>query len=410
MTELTVTRFRHFGGGTILALSLLAGCSAHWQFDPFQKAEQDAATAGQTADAERSRPHAMLAAARASRINMFGDLESGEGNQYFTRAAVSLKRHTFDEVGQDTDPDLDGTGHRLVFSSTRHNSNPDLYIKTTDGVAVTQLTSDPASDIQPKYSPDDTMVAFASNRAGNWDIWMISADGGQPVQVTSSLADEVHPSWSPDGSRLTYCSLPPEGGQWELWISDATAGGVQKFIGYGLFPEWSPYDDTIVYQRSRERSTRWFSVWTIKLVDGEPRYPTELAAGAFQAMILPTWSADGRYIAFASTDAPPTPGVTIDATDAQFDIWIMTADGRAKTRLTDGHVPSYAPTFSVDGRIYFASNRTGQDNIWSVLPPGAAVTASLAPIPMDINGEENPTPITSSLEDGTQTASRRDGP
>ena len=123
----------------------------------------------------------MLAAVRAREISMFGDVSDGRGRDYFTRAAGSMRQHTFTELGADTDADIDADGRRMVFSSTRHNIYADLYIKSIDGVAVTQLTSDPSSDIQPSFSPSGEHVAFASDRSGNWDIWIISAEGGQPV-------------------------------------------------------------------------------------------------------------------------------------------------------------------------------------------------------------------------------------
>jgi TolB protein len=153
-------------------------------------------------------------------------------------------------------------------------------------------------------------------------------------------------------------------------VADASAGGTRRFIGYGLFPEWSPTGDSIVYQRARERGTQWFSIWTLTMVDGEPRYPTEVAASATQAMILPTWSPDGRRIAFAATSRDGGAGAPLgDGADSgTFDIWIMQADGSGKSRLTDGHTFNASPAFSPDGRIFFTSNRSGHENIWSLIP------------------------------------------
>ena len=320
---------------------------------------------------------AMLAAARSNQISMFGDLPQSSRTAFTTRASVSLMQHTFSEVGADFDPDIEPGGRRMVFASTRHSVLSDLYIKSIDGVAVTQLSSDPSSDIQPVFSPDGQRVAFASNRTGNWDIWIISVDGGAPVQVSNDPGDDVHPSWSPDGKRLVFCSLPANGGQWELWTADAVAGAHRRFIGYGLFPTWSPTDDTILFQRARERGSRWFSVWTLKLVDGEPRYPTEVASSAREAVILPAWSKDGRRIAYASSATLPAVMARPDlrGTNEVFDIWVMDLDGRNKIRLTDGHTANFAPTFSADGRIFFVSSRSGHENIWSLRPgtvPGEA--------------------------------------
>jgi len=313
---------------------------------------------------------AVLAAARTNNLSLFGDLPGTGDVTYYSRSAIALRQHTFTEVGTDFDADIDPSGKRMVFASTRHHISPDLYIKGVDGVAVTQLTADPAPDIQPAYSPDGQRVAFASQRSGNWDIWMIGVDGGPPVQVTRSPADEVHPSWSPDGTSLVFCSLPAVGGQWELWITDALSGSSNRFIGYGLFPEWSPTGDRIVFQRARERGSRWFSIWTLTLVDGEPRYPTEVSASVTEAMIVPTWSADGSQIAFSSTPTvPPPPIAGLGVSENQlFDIWVMDGDGRNKTRLTDGHTANHAPVFSNDGRIFFTADRSGHDNIWSLVP------------------------------------------
>ena len=314
-------------------------------------------------------PEPLLAAARDRQITHFGELPDRGRVPYYTRAAASLLRHTFVEEGSDYDPDLDATGERMVFCSTRHTPNPDLYIKHILGTAVTQLTSDPSSDIHPAFSPDDTRVAFASNRGGNWDIWIVGTEGRQPIQVTQGPADEVHPNWSPDGKRLVFCSLPAGGGQWELWLASAEAGATKRFIGYGVFPEWSPISDEIVYQRARERGSRWFSIWTLKLVDGEPRYPTEIVFSADFAAIAPTWSVDGTKLAFCAVASMPPPDADFATPEDTSDIWIVNVDGTYRVRLTDGHSRNFGPVWSKQGRVVFTSTRSGHENVWSIMPP-----------------------------------------
>ena len=321
-------------------------------------------------DPVEPRPHPMLAAARANQVSLFGDVQGSQTASFASRSAISLKQHTFSEIGSDYDADIDRIGKHVCFSSTRHSLQPDLYLKSVDGVAVTQLTSDPSSDIQPEFSPDGSRIAFTSNRSGNWDIWVMDVHGSQPIQVTDGVADDVHPSWSPDGTEICYSSLPPDRAQWELWIADARAGATKRFIGYGLFPEWSPIGDQILYQRARERGSRWFSIWTLNMVDGEPRYPTEIAASPNEALILPTWSPDGQQIAFTTTSTVPAESTSAPAIGEVLDVWLINADGRGRVRLTDGFTVNYAPVFAPDGRVFFTTGRAGHENIWSVLPAG----------------------------------------
>ena len=313
-----------------------------------------------------------------SAITLFGEIPDVPVYDFESRAAVSLRQHSFPSEGSDFDPSVDRYGHQMVFSSTRHSLTPDIYMKDVDGVAVTQMTTDPASDIHPCLSSDGRRLAYASDRSGNWDIWVVSIDGHQPIQVTTSESHEVHPTWSPDGKYLVFCSMPERGGQWELWLASPEEGAVKKFIGYGLFPEWAPNTDTILYQRARRRGSRWFSLWTLKIVNGEPRMPTEILSSPEHAMILPTWSPDEKQIAYVAVENVPSVTQGTRNPMQRADVWMVDTDGRGKVRLTDGIGANYAPTWSKEGRIFFTSDRTGdgkREAIWSVIPLRAPMAA-----------------------------------
>ncbi|MCH7701272.1 MAG: PD40 domain-containing protein [Planctomycetes bacterium] len=325
----------------------------------------------------RAQPTPRLAVAGDPHITLFGELPGVRTASYSANSNVSLYQHTYPAEGADFDPDVDPLGERLVFASTRHSMQPDLYVQRVFGTAVTQLTADPAADVQPVFSPDGRRVAFASDRGGAWDIWVIGVDGSPPVQITDSPGDELHPSWSPDGTQLAYCRRPANGGPWELWITSVASGGRQRFIGYGLFPEWSPFGDTLVYQRARERGSHWFGIWTIELIDGEPRYPTEVASSSTGAFIVPTWSPDGLRIAFGAVPATPPGKGSAGPEEQRSDIWIVDREGGRRFRLSDGRGVSFSPVWAVTGRVFFTSRRGGIERIWSMAPGGDLPTPGL---------------------------------
>jgi|GEM_PF-657245 len=279
----------------------------------------------------------------------------------------NVTRVSFSTEGGDFDPDIDATGRWLLFASTRHRETSDIYIKSVSGTTITQLTFDRGNDVSPTFSPDGKRVAFASDRGGSWDIYIVDVRGGQPIQLTSEPTHEVHPSFSPDGRWLVYSMRGSQSGQWEMVVVDIENPAVRRFIGYGLFPRWSPTDNRILFQRARERGTRWFSIWTVELVNGEAMRPTEIMASANAAVITPSWSPDGKHIVFCTVVNPMHANA---AKVAKSDVWVSSIQGTNRSNLTNGRFSNLQPRWARDGRIFFVSNRGqgGVENVWALRP------------------------------------------
>lgn len=294
-------------------------------------------------------------------VSVFGDVDKTVSPAKRSSALAAFRQHTFLADGADADIELDPSNAWMVFTSTRHSARPKIYLQKTDGVTVTQLTADDADDANPTFSPDGKWIAFASNRTGRWAIYTMNTDGKSVVQVTNSRSHDLHPSFSPDGKTLVYCSLGVRSQEWELWTVDL-ATGARRMIGEGLFPVWSPDKtvDRIAFQKPRKQGSRLFSIWTIDLVDGEPRRVTEVATSGTAALVTPSWSPDGKVLAFASI-VDPTP-----TAQAQHDLWMVNADGTGRQKLTDGVGNVLSPAFASSGRLFFISDRAGAESVWSL--------------------------------------------
>lgn len=353
----TVKRAIRWGAGT--ALLLLTAC--------------------RSSNANSTRVAAARVEARPDGPAASQPFESRPWDRESANVLANVAQHTFTTEGRDFDPDLSPDGRMLAFASTRNAERADVFVKSIHGTALVQLTNDPADDVQPRFSPDGERFAFASNRSGDWDIWVAQTDGMGVTRLTRDTADEVAPSWSPDGRRLAYMRWSVRTRQWEIWTLSADEPGVQQFLVHGMFPAWSPDGQSIAFQRARQRGTRTFSVWTVKIVDGEARYPTEVAHHPGAAAVAPRWSRDGQWIAYCvvnEASATPQTGGS--------EIWVRHVDGEFPHRVTDAGAAAFNPAWGPTGRIYFVSSRSGVENIWSIRhEPPAGAEAGPAEPPME---------------------------
>jgi len=115
------------------------------------------------------------------------------------------------------------------------------------------------------------------------------------------------------------------------------------------------HNGKIVFSRPGE-------IWMIN-ADGSGQ--TRLIDNPLTANPDPTFSADGRRIAFASQR------------DGNYEIYVMNADGSDQTRLTTSPVSDDQPAFSPDGRkIAFRSYRNGNADLYLLNTDGTRSSKS----------------------------------
>ena len=263
-----------------------------------------------------------------------------------------------------TDPQISPDGRRIAFVVTSLSEERDEYLANiwivdTTGGTPRRFTAGPRRDIEPRWSPDGTRLAFLSERApkDKLQLYVMPADGGEPTKLTALENGVGSVAWSPDGLRLACVSAV--GGQREPDSEEdkrkSRPARVITSVKYRFNGEGFTYD----------RRPHVFVVAT----DGSA--PVQISDGDF-IDADPTWSPDGGSIVFTSARHPER-----DDDDAS-DLWRVDAKGGIPQRLTATTGPVMLPAFSPDGRsiAYLArpaKNAYGRNvRLYSVPSDGAA--------------------------------------
>jgi Tol biopolymer transport system component len=209
-------------------------------------------------------------------------------------------------------------------------------------------------------------IAFSGGPPHGEDVYVINADGTGLMRVTSDPAAEFDPTWAPDGSQLAYRHQPGDDQTTDIFAIRAAGTGAHNVSGADDAPDWGPAwspDGTWIAWNTAADSGFGFDLGLVH-PDGTGR--SVVRPGVF--VEYPTWSPDGRRIAFMSQVA---------AEGSRYDIFVMNADGSDARRLTSAPADDGWPTWSPDGRsIAFSSTR---DDCGQSSAPDCLSTGDLGP-------------------------------
>ena len=297
----------------------------------------------------------------------------------------------------------------LVLSHRDDDQNhASLWLFDVDSGEMRSLTAPPAPyhDSDPAVSPDGRRLAFTRRQNNILIGYVLSLSAGpealdKPIQVTPRGAF-VGPAWTPIGDRLIFSGPIQQPG---LWIADPSGAADPKpiFVEAGarsVMPAVRPDGKLAVTSATAE-----MNIWRFELrSDGTPPQSRELIASTASDM-LPHYSPDGRSITFLSSrrkgnfiaDAdganvahlsefgiarwsPDGSRLVCDGTSSagnrHGDLWIVEPDGGPRRQLTSGDENDRMPSWSRDGKwIYFASDRSGGEQIWKMPADGPETDA-----------------------------------
>lgn len=273
-----------------------------------------------------------------------------------------------------SDPQLSPDGAWLAYTVSvadtgKDQDDTDLWLASWDGAQQIRLTRSSSGEHAPRWSPDGRWIAFLSDRDDPREVdqlWLLDRAGGEPERLTDLPGGVSDLAWSPDGRRLA------------LVVSDSD-------------PDFRAKDDTsekapapIVIDRFqfKEDEVGWLHGLHdhLYLYDVAGRKATQLLTDDSDEA-LPSWSPDGRSIAFVSRRRPD-----YDRTD-NYDLYVVAATPGAEPRqLTTFPGPdlapdwgSRAPAWSPDGSLIAYVEGGALSRIYYAVQKVAVVPAAGGP-------------------------------
>lgn len=205
-------------------------------------------------------------------------------------------------------------GRTLVFAA-----EGDLWSVPLAGGTASRLTSGEGDELHPRFSPDGEWIAFSASYEGSSDVYVMPAGGGSPTRLTFTSGRDDVIGWTADGRSVLYSTRGGPGNRQLHLFQVPVAGGVPTRVPVGTASLISFHADgrTVAFNRTG----RFYATW--KRYGGgtsEDLWMGDIATGTFRqvttfhgADVFPMWSGDRLY--FASDR------------DGWMNIWSLDRDG-----------------------------------------------------------------------------------
>lgn len=265
-----------------------------------------------------------------------------------------------------------------IIAFTNVGESVNLYA-LVPGQAPVQMSYAAGLSYGANWSPSGQRIAyfFLDGLTQETDLWYFDiASGPEPAPITTGGAanDVDRLSWSADSEFLVYAAPQPDGAESDVYRVSIASGEVVNLTAesaaWDASPDWSPDGEWVVFVSDRaEAGKASDNLWLMNSEGGDLRQLTNSDA-TFQEDIEPSWSPDGRQIAFFRHSLL---GDSLDETRPS-GLWLVdvgTGEETALVHITGFLVGAQPPVWSPDGR-WLAYNAPGvvDTDIWVVSAAG----------------------------------------
>ncbi|MGH9729964.1 MAG: translocation protein TolB [Candidatus Acidiferrales bacterium] len=290
-----------------------------------------------------------------------------------TEAGARQLAHEFaDDIISRLSGGLPGIAQTKIAFVSNRSGHKEIWEMDYDGANQHQLTHLGSMALTPRWSPDDSRIAFTCfesyRRVVSAQICMYSTLTNRLMSFPRFPGTNSSPAFSPNGSDVAFMSS--HGGDPQIFVTDTTGGHMRRLtytVGVSTSPTWNPKTgNQIIFVSDRGGLPDLFQM----NADGSnvQKIPLSAATGvaakdlpATGYVIDPAWSPNGELLAF-SWRRP----------QGNYDIYIMDLASHQLAELTRDSGQNERPSWAPDGRhIVFESTRTGSLQIWTMLADGS---------------------------------------
>jgi Tol biopolymer transport system component len=166
-------------------------------------------------------------------VGRFDDGVLGDVRQLTPENVSSLPRYYYSQVDHEISPVWTRDGSEILFVSNRghiHGTGGFWKIKAEPGTEAHEIHYEETNwKARADFSPDGNRMVYASYLGQNWhQLWLMPSAGGDAFPISYGAFDNVNPRWSPDGSKIAFVSN--RGGNTSLWVQ-TIPGGEQTEVG-----------------------------------------------------------------------------------------------------------------------------------------------------------------------------------
>jgi Tol biopolymer transport system component len=220
----------------------------------------------------------------------------------------------------------------LVLSIMAIILNYEYIQNRKSGISIPEHKNEEST---PEHGTEELLegkILFLSNREGSAAIYIMNADGSNQTKLISNSQYSIEDfAVSPDGKKIVYSApgcVEPDGWKEDIYIINIDGSGLVKLTEdpeRDINPSWSPDGKKIAFASKRD------GIFNIYVMNADGSNQTRLTV--FNAL-QPAWSPDGKKIAFILLG----------------DVYVMNADGSNQTRLTNSRTQKGYPAWLPDGK------------------------------------------------------------